>query len=110
MRLLFDHNLSRRLVRALSEVFPGSTHVRDVGLASAGDDDVWAYALAHGFLIVSKDSDSHQRSFVHGAPPKIVWVRLGNCSTAQVEAILRARVAEIAHFADDPTDSFLVLG
>jgi predicted nuclease of predicted toxin-antitoxin system len=88
-------------VRALAEVFPDSTHVRDVGLASADDDDVWAYAVAHGF---------HQRTFVHGAPPKIVWVRLGNCTTAQVEAILRAHAGEIARFTKDQTESFLVLG
>jgi predicted nuclease of predicted toxin-antitoxin system len=110
VKLLFDQNLSPRLVRALAEVFPDSTHVRDVGLASADDDDVWAYAVAHGFLIVSKDSDFHQRSFVHGAPPKIVWVRLGNCTTAQVEAILRAHAGEIARFTKDQTESFLVLG
>jgi predicted nuclease of predicted toxin-antitoxin system len=68
LRLLFDQNLSPRLVRALADLFPGSAHVRDVGLARAGDDEVWSHAAAHGFAIVSKDADFHQRSFVLGHP------------------------------------------
>ena len=37
MKLLFDENISPRLVAGLSDVFPGSVHVRDVGLARATD-------------------------------------------------------------------------
>ena len=73
MKLLFDENLSPRLVDLLLIVFPESSHVRNVGLAKAADDRVWSYAQEHGFVIVSKDSDFDQRSFVLGAPPKVVW-------------------------------------
>jgi hypothetical protein len=59
VRLLFDQNLSPRLVTVLADVFPGSTHVRDVGLSSANDEEVWAYAIEHELAIVSKDSDYH---------------------------------------------------
>ena len=72
--MLFDENLSFRLVAQLADLFPDSTHVRDVGLASASDDDVWSYATAHGFTIVSKDADFHQRSFLEASPPKVIWL------------------------------------
>src|SRR5690606_27253194 len=66
-----------------------------VGLQTAMDSVVWDYAAAHGYIIVSKDSDFHQRSFLYGAPPKVVWSRLGNCSTSVVEELLRARRAAL---------------
>ena len=55
MKLLFDHNLSRKLVGHLGDIFPGSEHVRNVGLEEAADHAVWEYAKARGFAIVSKD-------------------------------------------------------
>jgi predicted nuclease of predicted toxin-antitoxin system len=85
MRLLLDENLSPKLVRLLDDLFPGSVHVRDVGLKAADDSLVWNYAKENSLVICSKDSDLHQRSFVLGFPPKVVWVRLGNCSTQDVE-------------------------
>ena len=109
MRLLFDENLSHQLVRLLADIFPKSLHVRDVGLKSADDPVVWQYAKANNLVIVSKDSDLRQRSFVLGHPPKLVWVRLGNCSTAEVEGLLRRRFSAIANFHDDAESSFLVL-
>lgn len=82
LKLLFDQNLSPRLVVLLADVFPGSAHVRDVGLASADDADVWDYAKRNGLAIISKDADFRQLSFLHGFPPKVVWLRVGNRSTA----------------------------
>ena len=73
-RLLFDENLPRRLVRDLSDVFPASRHVVTDGLCSADDDAVWNHAIEHDLVIVSKDSDFHQLSFLRGAPPKVVWL------------------------------------
>ena len=74
MKLLFDENLSPKLVRLLDDLFPDSVHVRDVGLKAADDPIVWKYAQDNGLTICSKDSDMHQRSFVLGYPPKVVWV------------------------------------
>jgi predicted nuclease of predicted toxin-antitoxin system len=109
MKLLFDENLSHRLVAQLSAEFPGSAHVRDAGLASAADPDVWAHAAANGFVIVSKDTDFQQRALLFGHPPKVIWVRLGNCATAAVTALLRSRLADIQAFEADPVASFLAL-
>jgi predicted nuclease of predicted toxin-antitoxin system len=109
MKLLFDQNLSHRLVGQLAAEFPGSAHVRDLGLATAADPDVWAYAAANGFVIVSKDTDFQQRVLLYGHPPKVIWVRLGNCTTAAVAGLLRSRLTDIQAFEADPDASFLAL-
>lgn len=109
MKLLFDENLSPKLVKLLGELFPDSVHVRDVGLNSADDVVVWKYAQDHSLTICSKDSDMHQRSFVFGFPPKVVWVRLGNCSTSDVEELLRIHFTAIEAFIADDYASFLTL-
>jgi predicted nuclease of predicted toxin-antitoxin system len=93
----------------LRDVYPGSTHVRLLGLASKPDIDVWEYARTNGFAIVSKDTDFHQRSLVDGFPPKIVWVQRGNCPTVEIEALLRLRQAEILAFEADREAAFLEL-
>jgi predicted nuclease of predicted toxin-antitoxin system len=72
VKLLFDENVSPRVVAALVDDYPGSAHVRDVGLRGAADARIWAYAHAHGFAIVSKDTDFRERSFLEGAPPKVI--------------------------------------
>ena len=109
MKLFFDHNLSPRLVRNLTSLFPGSIHVRDVDLQSADDFVVWTYARHNGFAIVSKDSDFHQLSFLHGHPPKVVWIRRGNCSTDEIESILRRYSIDLSEFDADPSASYLAL-
>ena len=78
MRLLFDQNLSRLLVGRFAEEFPDSVHVTDVGLDRATDREVWDFARAGGYVIVSKDSDFRQLAFLFGPPPKVVWLRVGN--------------------------------
>jgi predicted nuclease of predicted toxin-antitoxin system len=109
VKLLFDENLSHRLAEILSDLFPGSTHVRLVGLESAEDPRVWELAVNDDFVIVSKDSDMHDRSLLFGFPPKVIWVRLGNCSTRQVEALMRLEFSKISEFVGDDFASFLTL-
>jgi predicted nuclease of predicted toxin-antitoxin system len=110
VKLLFAENLSPKLTGVPSDVYPNSTHVRDVGLARADDALVWEYAATHGFTIVSKDADFHQHSFVRGHPPKVVWIRRGNCSTSEVAHILRENRAEVVAFERDPDGAFLEVG
>jgi predicted nuclease of predicted toxin-antitoxin system len=83
--------------------------VRQVNLEAADDEAVWRHAADGGFAIVTKDDDFRQRGFVRGAPPKVIWVRLGNCTTDEVEAVLRARHADILTFDADPAAALLVL-
>ena len=109
MKLLFDENTSPQLVQLLADIFPDSLHVRDVGLQSATDEAIWHFAKTRALIIVSKDSDMHQRSFLFGHPPKVIWVRLGNCSTSDIETLLRANLGSIEPFFGDEEASFLSL-
>ncbi|MDA0265164.1 MAG: DUF5615 family PIN-like protein [Chloroflexi bacterium] len=109
MRLLFDQNLSPLLIGLLSDLFPGSIHVRDVGLQTSGDTAIWDYAIREQVAIISKDSDFRQRSFLLGSPPKVVWIRRGNCSTNDVEAIIRAHHGDLLAFDQAETATFLAL-
>jgi predicted nuclease of predicted toxin-antitoxin system len=109
MKLLFDQNLSPKLVNRLADLFLGSSHVQSVGLDCASDDQVWEYARLNGFAIVTKDEDYNNLSVLRGSPPKVIWLELGNCTTTQVEAVFRARCAEIEAFDKDPSVGTLVL-
>jgi len=109
MKLLFDENLSHRLAEKVSDLFPGSTHVRNVGLKASDDPDVWKYAVENDFVIVSKDLDMHDRSLLLGFPPKVIWIRLGNCSTRDVNDLIRREFLIICEFVKDDFASFLTL-
>ncbi len=110
MKLLFDQNVSRHLVLALAAEFAGSAHVGELGLAEADDLTIWRHAGEHGYVLVSKDNDFRQLAFLHGPPPKVVWLRVGNVATKKIEALLRRSVEAIAAFVVAPEESLLVLG
>jgi len=109
VKLLLDENLSFRLAARLADAFPGTVHVCDVGLSGAPDDAVWEHARENGLTVASKDSDFHERALLHGPPPKLVWIQRGNCSTREIEAILRRHAAELERFGGDPDEAVLVL-
>ncbi len=109
MKLLFDQNLSPRLVEHLSDLYPGSEHVYRVGLDRASDAVLWDYARHNAFTLVTQDADFSEMSGLRGHPPKVIWIRLGNCSTAQIESILRKNQPAIAFLDQDPTTHILTL-
>lgn len=109
MKLLFDGNLSHHLVDALCEFFPDSEHIRALGLARASDEAVWRYAKVNDFMIVSKDADLHELSVILGFPPKVIWIRRGNCSTATIRDLLSSNYNEIKAFYSDSESSCLIL-
>ena len=109
MKLLFDENLSPRLVELLGSEYPGSNHVRAVGLSGASDAPIWTYAQEHGFTIVSKDDDFRQRSFLEGAPPKIVWLQVGNAGTATIADLLLDQAATLRAFESEPESALLIV-
>ncbi|MDQ3636869.1 MAG: DUF5615 family PIN-like protein [Actinomycetota bacterium] len=110
MRLLFDQNLSFRLVRLLDDLYPDSVHVRDVSLREAGDAELWRHAAEHGLTIVSKDSDFHLMSTMYGPPPKVVWLRIGNGPAAAAADLLRQHYGTMEQFHADSEAAFLALG
>jgi predicted nuclease of predicted toxin-antitoxin system len=109
MKLLFDQNLSSGLVRRLSDLYPESRHVKALEMTKADDAVIWSQAREHGYTIVSKDSDFQQRSLLLGAPPKVVWLRVGNCPTSRIEKLLRGHSVELHTFEADPLQSLLIL-
>ncbi len=89
MKLLFDQNLSPKLVKSLEDVFPNSDHVFPLGLDKSDDTEVWEYARDNDFTLVTKDADFGDLSILRSFPPKVIWIRRGNCKTSDIEAILR---------------------
>lgn len=102
MKLLFDQNLSHRLPTRLADLFPDSVHVRAVTLDQAPDDRIWEYASTNECCIVTQDSDFAERSRLYGAPPKVVWLRCGNSTPQQIEAILRHNAILITELIQNP--------
>jgi len=109
MKLLFDENLSPRLVAKLAACYPGSTHVMAHALDQVPDEAVWTFAREHGYTLVTKDSDFHELSLLRGAPPKVVWIRRGNCTTNQIEAIPRKHSSDIQQLVESPDANVFLL-
>ncbi len=109
MKLLFDHNLLPRLVDRLADIYPNSQHIFVLGLDQADDLTVWEYAQKAGFILVTRDADFNELSILRGFPPKVIWIRRGNCSTSQIEKILRSHLEDIQAFENSPNLGVLAL-
>ena len=109
MRLLFDENLSPGLVSALDDIFPGSLHIHLVGLSGQDDKTVWQYGRDNHCIVVSKDSDFHEWSLLLGSPPKIIWLKKGNCTTKEIEMLLRRNKQKISELAESKEKEILIL-
>ena len=109
MKLLFDQNLSPRLVNLLSDLYPDSNHVYPLGLDQALDKEVWEYARRESFLVVTKDADFSDLCMLLGSPPKVIWIRRGNCQTADIEMLLRQHYSDIEALDKDMLMGVLTL-
>ena len=107
MKLLFDQNLSFKLCQMVADVFPGSMHVRALGLSEVGDMAIWEHAKASGFAIVSQDVDFAEMAALLGSPPKVIWLRAGNQSTAAISTLLRRHTEVIVDFCSDDSPTCL---
>lgn len=109
MKLLFDQNLSPRLVNRLADLYPDPQHVFFIALDQADDRALWQYANQNDFTVVTRDSDFSELSIFRGFPPKVIWIRRGNCSTNQIENILRSHNRDIKQFNENPNFGVLTL-
>lgn len=109
MKLLADENLPPRLVDDLADLFPGSAHVNSVGLGSTADSLIWDYAKLHEFTFLTKDKDFANLSIAMGPPPKVILVQIGNCSSAEVIAMLRDNAVKLSEFERHPRRGLLIL-
>ena len=101
VKLLFDQNLSYRLVSRLQEVYPDSKHIASLGLDTSSDIDVWKYAKKNGYTLVTKDSDFNDISTLYNFPPHIIWLRLGNSRVSIAENILVKYKEKISMIIDE---------
>jgi len=109
VKLLFDENLSPRLVALLAPLFPHSQHVEPANLRGQPDTIIWEYAGRHGLCIVSKDDDFRQLSFLKGPPPKVIWLSVGNAGTDAIAHLLRQNLRRIEAFESSPEEGLLIL-
>lgn len=101
MKLLFDQNISYRIVGLVSDKFYESKHINQVGLEDATDNSIWNFANEKGYTIVTFDSDYYNLSIMRGCPPKIIWLRIGNTSTRMIAEVLNDDFALIKAFLTD---------
>ena len=109
MKLLVDENLPPRLVHDLADLFPHSAHVGSVGLGSTPDALIWEYAKAQGLTFLTKDKDFANLSISRGAPPKVILLQTGNCSTDTLLGIVRNNAIRFTDFDNDARRGLLVL-
>jgi predicted nuclease of predicted toxin-antitoxin system len=98
MRLLFDQNISHRILPHLNEVFSGSTTVKGEGMINAPDLELWEFAKRQNLIIVTQDSDFNDLTSLHGFPPKVIWIRVGNLKTHQIADMLTENISESKSF------------
>jgi predicted nuclease of predicted toxin-antitoxin system len=109
MKLLFDHNISPKLVNRLAAEFPGSTHVSLHALDRASDDEIWEFAKTNNLVIVTKDADFGDIEVLRGFPPKVLWLQLGNCTNQHIEDLLRSEQSAIEAFGKDQSVGTMAL-
>jgi len=109
VKLLLDQNLSYKLIANLDPIFPSTSHVLRLRLDQAPDTQLREYAARHGFTLLTKNTDLVDLCVLRGAPPKILWLRLGNCRTALIREVLKRNEARIVAFGADPTQVVLSL-
>ena len=109
MKLLVDENLAPRLAADLADLFPDTIHVSSAELSSTSDLVIWEYAKAHRFTFLTKDKDFASLSITWGAPPKVILLQTGNCSTAETERIVRNNAIRFTDFENDTKRSLLIL-
>jgi predicted nuclease of predicted toxin-antitoxin system len=102
LKLLFDQNLSRKLVTRLADIYPASSHAQFHGLEEKTDTEIWMFAWANDFCIVTQDADFAERSRLYGSPPKVMWLRCGNAPTSQVKNLLRSGADAIQELLSNP--------
>ena len=109
MKLLLDENISSKLVKFLTKDFPESSHIDYLQMQGTTDTSIWEYAKSKGYIIVSKDNDFRQRSFLFGSPPKVIWLSVGNGGTKIIKELILKNIVVIQEFSQDSTEGLLVL-
>ena len=102
MKLLFDQNISFRLLKQIADAYPEARQVKEVGLENSSDSEIWEFARKNNFNIVTFDSDFYDLSVIKGIPPKIIWLRIGNTSKINIAKVLIDNLELIREFIQSP--------
>jgi len=102
MKLLFDQNISYRLIDKISATFPHAKQIREVGLEGLSDRQIWNFAKDNGYTIVTFDADFFELSSLYGVPPKIIWLRTGNRKTSDLAKLILMKSDIINEFITNP--------
>ena len=108
-RILIDNNLSHKLTDSLKSLGFEAIHVKAVGLQEASDNEIWQYATANNYHILTKDSDFSYIVALRGFSPKVIQLDIGNKSTNAIAELLERNSATIFKFLDDSETGLLVL-
>jgi predicted nuclease of predicted toxin-antitoxin system len=109
VRLLIDACISPRVIGRIAPLFASCAHVFECGSISDDDRLIWEYAKSHGFAILTKDSDFMYMSDVFKAPPKVIWLRVGNAGTNAIADLISQRIAEFERFDANPEAALLII-
>ena len=107
MKLLFDQNISPKIVRQVEADFPNSKQVRHVGLEDASDAIIFDYAKKNGYTVVTFDSDFVDLNVIRGIPPKIIWLKTGNLTTKSISNLLRKYMSALHKFIESEEEGIL---
>jgi predicted nuclease of predicted toxin-antitoxin system len=99
MKLLFDQNISYRILKKLPDFYSESSHVKTEDLFDVSDIEIWEYAKYNEFTIVSLDSDFNDINVIKGFPPKIIWIKTGNLDIDEIAQLLEKHRFEIEALA-----------
>jgi predicted nuclease of predicted toxin-antitoxin system len=107
MKLIFDENISYRIIKKIQVIYPNAIHVSSLGFSHTDDTQIWAYAKVNQYHIVSQDADFYEISLVKGFPPKLIWIKTGNVSTQFIADLFIKSYSEIENFINSPNESCL---
>ena len=88
-------------------MFPDSEQVRRLGLENKSDGEIWDFAKKNDFTIVTFDADFYDMSLFRGHPPKVIWLKLKNSTTENIEKMLLEKYDQIHDLLRDSTLSCL---
>lgn len=107
MKLLFDQNISPKILKKLPEDFTECEQVRFVGLEDASDFEIFEFAKINSFAVVTFDSDFVDLNALRGTPPKIIYLNTGNLTTQSVSELILNNLLTIQHYLNSETDDIL---
>jgi predicted nuclease of predicted toxin-antitoxin system len=110
MKVLIDQNISYRIVPQIESLFDFLTHVKFLGWIDWNDHDIFMTARDQKYdAVITLDEDFNKLLLQHGTPPKIIWIKTGNCSTSKLVEVITTHGQIILDFLSDDTYDCLEL-